>query len=75
MAKASQNEIKIFTEPTSYYKDIIKEKDTSFFNNNDTKLTNNKYVINLYTKSDYIYILMIILENKKLMKKNILKKK
>ena len=56
MAKASQNEIKIFTEPTSYYKDIIKEKDTSFFNNNDTKLPNNKYVINLYTKSDYIYI-------------------
>ena len=56
MAKASQNEIKIFTEPTSYYKDIIKEKDTSFYNNNDTNLTNNMFVINLYTKNDYIYI-------------------
>ena len=56
MAKASQDEIKIFNSPPKYYQDIIKQKDTSFFSTNNKLLNDYEYVIKLYTSSDYTYI-------------------
>ena len=54
MARASQNVIKCFEEPTQNYKDIMKKKDTSFYNTNKTFPNDNrKYVINLYSKNNY----------------------
>ena len=56
LAGASQNEFKIFEEPSSYYQEIINKKDISFFKTNNTNKNNNDYVINLYTKDIYKYI-------------------
>ena len=56
MSEASQNEIKIFPSSPDYYKDIIKQKDTSFLSKNLTKYNNDDYIINLYTSKDYCYI-------------------
>jgi len=62
MAGASQNEIKTFTSTPSYIKDIMKLKDTSFYNtkekylhffNKTINMSNDKYVIFLYTTSFY----------------------
>ena len=64
MAAASQNEIKTFTTPSKYYEDSINLKDTSFFNNNNTNLNNNDFVIQLYTSNDYIYINNYLREGK-----------
>ena len=56
LAVASQEEIKIFTEPSEYYKDIIDKKDNTFYEKNKTNLSNSNYVIELYTSPNYKYI-------------------
>ena len=56
LANASQKEFKIFHQPSQYYKDIIDKKDISFYKSNNTKLSNNNYVIKLYTSNNFQYI-------------------
>ena len=56
LANASQEEFKFFNEPSLYYKDIIDKKDISFYESNNTTLSNNDYVINLYSSNNYKYI-------------------
>ena len=56
MAGTSQNEVITFQKTPEYLKEIMKNKDTSFYNTNNTPLSNDDYVINLYTGSSYRYI-------------------
>jgi hypothetical protein len=56
LANACQEEFKTFTEPSLYYKEIIDKKDISFYRSNDTNLSNNDYVIKLYSSNNYKYI-------------------
>ena len=53
---ASQNEIMTFSYVSKHYKDIIKQKDTSFLNSIKTNLNKNDYIIRLYTGPEYIFI-------------------
>ena len=64
LAGASQEEIKVFTTPPIYYKNIIQQKDTSFYSTNTTTLNNDDYVINLYSSNDYRYINNYLREGK-----------
>jgi len=49
MAKASQEDIKTFSSTPLHIKDIFQKKDISFYKTNNTKYSNDDYVINLYT--------------------------
>ena len=64
LANACQEELKIFTEPSLYYQDIIDKKDISFYKTNNTNFNNNNYVINLYTSNNYRYINKYLREGK-----------
>ena len=56
LAEASQEQLKFFEEPSSYYKEIIDIKDISFYQSNNTEKSNKDYVIYLYTDDEYKYI-------------------
>ena len=72
----SQNEIMIFNKPSQTYLDIIKEKNNTFFNKNNTLLSNFDYVLNLYTTSAHFCVNNYLREGKIEQKtKNIVKKK
>ena len=50
LAVASQYNIKTFTSTPSHVLEIFKEKDNSFYHNNNTGYSDDDFVINLYTK-------------------------
>ena len=56
MAGSSQNEIEIFKEASNFFKEILNNKDTSFYERNNTGYSDDEYVINLYTTSHFRYI-------------------
>lgn len=56
LANTSRDELKFFTEPTPYYKEIIDNKDISFYQEKDEEISNRDYVIKKYTSNDYQYI-------------------
>ena len=64
MAGSSQNEIKTFTNIPAHFEEIINNKDTSFYQLNKTKMTNDDFVIREYTSNDYIYINNYLREGK-----------
>ena len=64
MAGASQNEIKTFSAPPEYFRDILIKKDTSFFKRNKTLKNNDDFVISLYTSNEYTYINNYLREGK-----------
>ena len=73
MAGASQYEIKTFTSTPSYIKDIITKKDTSFYNtkenclhlfNKKTNISDDEYVMFLYTTRFYSEINYYLREGK-----------
>ena len=56
MTGSSQNEIEIFKETANFFKEILNNKDTSFYERNNTGFSDDEYVINLYTTSHFRYI-------------------
>ena len=64
LARDSQNEIMIFDKPSQRYLDIIKEKNNTFLNQNNTPLSDFDYALKLYTTSAHFCVNNYLREGK-----------
>ena len=59
LEEGAKKSIKTMQYFTDKYKEIIKERDKSFYDNNKSDLDNFAYVINRYTGYEYWYLIII----------------